>query len=106
MFAIASVNLSRTALDILQNTKRLDAVRADVALLEGKKATLSADIDHKKSDDFIEERARNALNMIKPNEKVFVVDKSVLAVSDTREAIIPQSQQEKTASQMWLDLFL
>lgn len=34
---------------------------------------LNADIEYKKTDAYIEEKARNDLNMIKPGEQVYVV---------------------------------
>lgn len=34
---------------------------------------LNADIEYKKTDAYVEEKARNDLNMIKPGERVYVV---------------------------------
>lgn len=102
MFVIASVNLTRTALDILQNSKRLDTLKVEISGLENEKTSLEHDIDYKNSANFIEERARNALNLIKPNEHVFVVP-SVLSTSsskDTNQGALKQSNVE-----VWLRLF-
>ena len=41
--------------------------------MEQEKAEVEASIEHKKTDDYIDERARNDLNLVKPGEKVFVI---------------------------------
>lgn len=41
--------------------------------MEQEKAELEKSIEHKKTDDYVEERARGDLNLVKPGEKVFVV---------------------------------
>lgn len=59
---------------ILTNN-RLQQVKNEVALLEQKKQKVLNDIEYKKTNEYVEEFARNELDMIKPNEDVFVVVK-------------------------------
>ena len=108
MFVIASINFTRTALDILQNSKRLESLQTEVSVLEFKQEELNNSIAYKKSVDFVEERARNALNMIKPNEKVFVASTNVLGETVALEAPIkPKAPlHEETALAMWVKLLL
>jgi cell division protein FtsB len=73
LFVLAAINFTRTTLEILKSSKRLDDIKSEVSVLEEKKGNLEESIEYKKSDDYIEERARDDLNLIRPGEKVYVV---------------------------------
>lgn len=73
LFVLASINFTRTALEILENSKRLDSLSQEVEELESEKKEYKNRVAYKKTDEYIEEKARNDLNMIKPGEKVYVV---------------------------------
>ena len=104
IFTIATVNFVRTTLDILQSSKRLEDLRAEVSDMDAQKTQLQADLEYKKTRDYIEERARNALNMIKPGEKVYVPT-AVLGVA-TSSPSYAAPQAEKSNLQLWYELFL
>ncbi|HSX39276.1 MAG TPA: septum formation initiator family protein [Candidatus Saccharimonadales bacterium] len=108
LFVLASVNFTRTALDIVQNSKRLEDLHSDVASLQKQQSDLNASISYKQSVDYIEERARDALNLIKPNEQAFVVPQGagVLAAEDTKPVILSTKQKQASNFQMWMQLFL
>lgn len=55
---------------------------------------LNADIEYKKTDAYIEEKARNDLNMIKPGERVYVVVDSGKTTSSS-EVLGTQNKSEK-----------
>lgn len=74
LFALGSVNFTRTALEIINNSKRLDNLNDEVSLLRQQKTDLEGKVAYKKTDAFVEEVARNDLNMIKPGEKVYILD--------------------------------
>lgn len=72
LLILASINFTRTAYDILKSSKRLDDLEDDVSLLDAKKQRLESEISKKKTPQYVEEKARNELNMIKPGEKIVV----------------------------------
>lgn len=57
------------------NNNRLQVVKQEVAVLTEKKQAILDSIEYKKTDEFVEEFARNELDMIKPNEELFVIVK-------------------------------
>jgi len=71
LVVVAIVNLTKTSFEILKSSKRLEELKDDISALENQKTSLETDINYKESEDYIEEQARNALNMKKPNEKVY-----------------------------------
>jgi len=75
LFILASINFTRTAIEILENSKRLDSLSQDVKEMEEEKREYTNKIAYKQTDEYIEEKARNELNLIKPGEKVYVVPK-------------------------------
>ena len=95
-FTILSVNTIKSALNVLKSKDRLDQVNNEVALLENEKKEIEEEIEFKKTDEYIEEKARNDLNLIKPGEKVYVVKNTeegatgnVLSETDT---VAPETQ--------------
>lgn len=108
LFVIASINFTRTALDILNNSKRLDTLKTEVSALETRENELNDSISYKQSAEFIEERARNALNLIKPNEKVFVPSSLASdAEMPTELAVASKAPaKEETALAMWIKLLV
>lgn len=93
LFAL-SVGFIRSTLNILKSKERLDAVQKEVAGMEKQAEDLNADIEYKKTDAYIEEKARNDLNMIKPGERVYVVVDSGKTTSSS-EVLGTQSKGEK-----------
>jgi cell division protein FtsB len=104
LFIVATVNFARTTLNILHSSKRLDDLKAEVTTLEDKKTELQKTIEYKSTQEFIEERARNALNLIKPGEKVFVMPAVLAASSDKVSGI--STEKEMSNFQKWIELFL
>jgi cell division protein FtsB len=111
-------NFTRTTMDIIQTSKRLQNMQDNVAGLETKKKTLERDLSYKKTSRFVEEEARNRLNMIKKGEKVLVLP--VLAQKDlpTTSANLAPSIKNTSESDtdipdennshfwQWVELFL
>ena len=75
-FTVLSVNTIKSASNVLKSKDRLDQVNKEVAMLEDEKRQIEEEIEFKKTDEYIEEKARNDLNLIKPGEKVYVVKSS------------------------------
>lgn len=77
LFILASVNFTRTALEIIENSKRLDELSQEVQGLEDQKVALEESVSYKKTDEYVEEKARNDLSLIRPGEKVYVIPKEI-----------------------------
>lgn len=107
MFFIAAISFTRTTLDILQSSKRLETLKLEVTGLEQRKAVLEGDVAYKKTDAFVEEKARNDLNLIKPGEKIYVGTNVLPAATVREETItIPFVQpKEKSNLALWYELF-
>lgn len=65
--------------------------------MEKQAKDLNTDIEYKKTDAYIEEKARNDLNMIKPGEQVYVVVDSGKNAS-SNEVLGTKSNSEKKES--------
>jgi cell division protein FtsB len=70
---VLSAGFIKSTLSILKSKERLDDVQKEVASMQKQVKDLNADIEYKKTDVYIEEKARNDLNLIKPGEQVYVV---------------------------------
>ena len=109
LFTIATVNFARTTLSIVESSKRLDALKNEVSELEETKVALERELDFKSTDSFIEEEARNKLNLIKPGEEVFVmpVDKSSQTVTSQVLSATTEVDSAGTQSNFkkWVELF-
>lgn len=93
VFIVLSVSFVSSSFEVLKSKDRLDELNQEVASLEQKKLEIQKEVEFKKTDEYIEEKARNELNLIKPGEKVYVVSggespekisENVLSQSDVR----------------------
>jgi cell division protein FtsB len=73
LLIVATINFVRTTASILESSKRLNEAKADVLALESRRNMLEKELEYKKTDEFIEEKARNDLNLAKPGEEVVAV---------------------------------
>ena len=106
LFIFATVNFAKTTLDIMESSKRLEEAKSDVAAKEEDLAALEHELEYIKTTDFIEEEARNKLNLIKPGEKVFVMPLAQIPQDSTLNVLSAAKQLEKeTPAQQWLELF-
>lgn len=111
LFVIGSFNFVRTTMEIVENSKRLDSLGDEVSTLESKKEGLEQSVAYKNTDDFIEEKARNDLNLIKPGEKVYVfpkksnpstLDTLVLGEASSKEGLNYEGT-DKNNIQKWIE---
>jgi cell division protein FtsB len=77
VFVLASIGFARTSISIMKSKKRVEVIKDEVAYLEKKRMLLQEDLDYQKTPAFIEQEARNKLNMVKPKEEVFVVNENL-----------------------------
>ncbi len=62
-------------LKVAQKGSRLIEAKKELEALERQKMALEQEAEYRKSSEFIEEEARNKLNMIKPGEEVYLKPK-------------------------------
>lgn len=55
--------------------KEIESLQAEIKRLDSKKIETLEILNYVKSDDFVEEKARTELNMVRPGEKMLVVKK-------------------------------
>jgi cell division protein FtsB len=110
LFAL-SIGFIRSTITILKSKERLDVVQKEVAGMERQVKSLNTDIEYKKTDAYIEEKARDDLNMIKPGEQVYVVvdsgkNASSSSVLGTKSSNVKKVNTSKDANwYAWYKLF-
>jgi len=113
LFILASINFVRTGVEILENSKRLDDLSQEVNEMDLNKKDLEESVQYKKTEEYIEERARNDLSMIKPGEKVYVLSQpeavtakkiDVLSAESIRESNIEDDKLSNI--EQWINLFI
>lgn len=100
-------NFIRAGIDLVKNKARLKDLEKEVEILEKEKIVLEDKVTYESTDSFIEESARNDLNMVKPNERVFViVDKgnSVQLEENKLEESVKYTENRSNIEQ-WFSLF-
>ncbi len=104
VLVVISANFIKSTLEVLTNRKRLEEAERREQELVQERDVLKRQIEYKRTQEYIEESARNELNLIKPGEKVYVLegaegeetggqngadrrdaDESVAGVSDEKE---------------------
>ncbi len=94
LFLFLTASFVKSSFEVFKSKDRLDEINQEILEMEKKKKDIEKEIEYKKTDEYIEEKARNDLNLIKPDEEIYVVVKSknddntlnnVLSESDKRE---------------------
>jgi len=106
-----SFGLIRSSFEVFKGVGRMSDLEKEVAGLQNKEKELEESIEYKKTAEYIEEKARNDLNLIKPGESVYVIsgpgsesysDKKVLSTSSER---LGMKRIEDTNWYKWYKLF-
>lgn len=111
LLLVGSISLIRTTFEIMKSNKRLDDLKAEVTLLEEDKLALLSELEFQKSDDYVEQEARNKLNLVKPGENVYVLSNEFeedLQKDLFKENVLSMNSEvkEKSNLKLWLDLIL
>lgn len=98
----------KSTIEVYQSSKRLGDFAKEVSDLESEKAKLEEEIEHKKTLEYIEEKARNELNLVKPGERVYVIKDTPEGnlsdvLSETVERFDPNYKDDNWY--MWYKLF-
>ncbi len=112
---LVSISYVKKTFEIMKNGERLTEIRKEVAGYSKKKSVLEAEIEYMQSTEYIEKSARTELNMVKPNELVFVPENSLktdsndpaqtLIVESTGSVSNKKSQQQASRVGKWIKYF-
>ena len=97
------VNLSRSIFKLLQASGQLKKAEQKVLKLEKETELLAQKKELFQSQDFIEQEARNKLNMVKEGETVVILPPNVKEVLGEKEN---QKSEPLPNWRQWLNLFL
>lgn len=103
LLLFAAFNFVRTSLSIMENSKRLDDLNAEVLSLESEKTELSRELEYRKTDEYIEQEARNNLNLVKNAEEIFIKPKNnYIEPVDLKESSVAQLIDETTGRKSYV----
>jgi cell division protein FtsL len=107
---IVSISLIKSSIQVFKSKGRLDEVNQELSKLEDEKKKLEAEIQYKQTQEYIEEKARNDLNLIKPGEKVYVVVGEENKASSETNVLSGSSERKKNDTKdknwySWYKLF-
>lgn len=108
-FVVMGVNALRRTLLFISNSKRLGDLELEVSNLRQQKGEISESLMYRQTNEYIEERARNDLNMIQPGEDVFVPaeddqtnqKRQELLVSLDEQGDIQEDMEEQDETANW-----
>lgn len=105
LFIGVTISLIKSTWDMLKSNKRLEELENEVNTLNMEKNQVEESIKYKETDEFVEEFARNELNLIKPGEDVYVVINSDNIDNPNNNAIPQEIVENKKVYKQWIELF-
>jgi len=87
-----TVSFVKSSFDVLKSKDRLDEINTEVSEMEKKKTEIEKEIEYKKTSEYVEEKARNDLNLVKPDEKIYVVTRNE-KTSETSKNVLSESDE-------------
>jgi len=105
LLIVTSINMVVTTRKIVKNGRRLKDIREDVLSLEQEREQLIQEINDKKTQEYIERTAREELNLVKPDEEIYIYpeEKDI----NTRKLSRNRAKsflEHKTPLQQWIEL--
>lgn len=83
---------------VVQRSRRLIEAKQELTALQQQKSDLEKEAAYRKSPQFIEEEARNKLNMVKPGEEIYLRPKilgdDLLGAQDQRDNAVVALRKE------------
>lgn len=97
-----------TTRKVLKSSKRLNKAKEEVLSLEKQREDLLKDIKYKETEAYIEEVARNELNLIKPGEEIYIypedTEKAPKKRAEENNPYGTLNKTQKKPIQEWKDL--
>ncbi len=106
----ASLSFAKTTFEIMKSNARLEELQAEVNLLAEEKELLEESLSYQKTAEYVEEEARNKLNMVKDGEEIYVIGDKLeeeLAVAKARQleqAAVAGDTDHRSNFGQWLEL--
>lgn len=97
------INLSKDILRLLKAAEELKLVQQRIEKLEEERENLVEKKEYYQSEAFIEQEARNKLNMVKEGETIVILPPNIKEVLGKKEASLSEPQPNW---RQWLELFL
>jgi len=97
------VSLSRDIVRLLRSGEELDLAEEKVIELEQERANLEQKKEYYQSEEFVEEIARNKLNMAKEEETIVILPENIRDILGYRDSQLPEFVPNW---KQWLNLFL
>ncbi|MCA9397334.1 septum formation initiator family protein [candidate division WWE3 bacterium] len=97
------MHIVRTSYKTYVSSHRVDMLEQEIADLHDQNKELEAEIALRQSPLYIEQIARNKLNLVKPNEKLVVVTEDKVS-QEVKEEVL--RMQEKPPYELWLQLLV
>lgn len=98
------VNLSRDIIRLAESLNQVELVEEQTREMETKRQALLNQKDYYQTEEFIEEEARNKLNMAKSNETIVILPENLKAALG-QEEISPKNKEKLPNWQQWWQLF-
>lgn len=98
------IGLSKQIADALEASSRLDKAVSEVGLIQQRNKELKNDLTNAQKYEFVEEAARDKLNLAKPNETVVIIPEA--EINKIIEAAKPKITPKIPNWQGWMRLFL
>jgi len=97
------VNLSRDIIRLVESLNQVKRVEEQTREIETKRQALLNKKDYYQTEEFIEEEARNKLNMTKPGETIVILPENLKAALGQEET--SQQNEESPNWKQWWELF-
>ncbi len=97
------VSLSRDIVRLLRSGEELGLAEEKVIELEQERANLEQKKEYYQSEEFVEEIARNKLNMAKEEETIVILPENIRDILGYRDSQLPEFVPNW---KQWLNLFL
>jgi len=85
-------------------SREINELQEEVTRLESEKLETIELLNYSKSDNFIEEKARLELNMVKPGEKMMVVEPTSLPLEESERDVV-ELEKQSNIKKWWYYFF-
>ncbi len=99
-----TLNALATTRKIVKSSRRLNEAEEKVLGLKEEKEKLLEDIKYKRTSDYLEETARDKLNLIKPGEEIYIYPKDKKFHQENQNKRYENLQEKQKPIDTWIEL--